>query len=199
MARMAFWNGSLRSRTPNLSVENNKAAKAAARMGAIAQDAAIWETLPVAHPHLIGAEAAKPTPTNAPTTVCVVETGKPARVAMISHVALPASAQPIARMRTPGEGLKRSMVMMPFLMVPVTRLPRATAPTNSVIIDKKPTWGIVKVRAATEVAYELAMSLAPLPKLLTQKKMEMRAIIQSYLATLGAGILRQRYCIRQRA
>lgn len=46
-----------------------------------------------------------------------------------------------------------------------------------------------EVRAATEVAYELATSLAPLPKLLTQKKMEMMAMIQSYLATFAAGIL----------
>jgi hypothetical protein len=44
------------------------------------------------------------------------------------------------------------MEMIPFLIVEVTRAPRATAPTNSVTIDKKPTWIIVNVLAATDVA-----------------------------------------------
>ena len=71
--------------------------------------------------------------------------------------------------------------MMPFLMVEVTRLPKATAPTNSVHMDNRPTWSIVRVRAATEEAYELATSLAPLPNELQQKAMEMIARIQPYL------------------
>ena len=79
-------------------------------------------------------------------------------------------------------------------MIPVTRLPRATAPTNLVIMDRMPTYGIVSVRAATEVAYELAKLLAPLPKLLMQKKIRMMATIQSYLATFAAGILDICHC-----
>ena len=35
-------------------------------------------------------------------------------------------------------------------MVSVTRAPRATAPTNSVTMDKNPTWTMVKVWAATD-------------------------------------------------
>lgn len=53
---------------------------------------------------------------------------------------------------------------MPFLMVLVTREPSATAPTNSVQKAKTPTMGMLSVCAATEVAYELATSLAPLLK-----------------------------------
>lgn len=73
-------------------------------------------------------------------------------VAMANQVALPNSAEAMANIREPGLPLKRLMEMIPFLMVLVTRLPKATAPTNSVIMDRKPTWGIVKVLAATEVA-----------------------------------------------
>jgi NO-binding membrane sensor protein with MHYT domain len=41
---------------------------------------------------------------------------------------------------------------------------------------------MLSVRAATEVAYELATSLAPLPKALKTKAIEVKARIQSYLA-----------------
>jgi hypothetical protein len=69
------------------------------------------------------------------------------------------------------------MSMIPFLIVSVTRDPRATAPTNSVIVARKPTWNIVKVLAATDVAYEFATSFAPLPKAEKKKKIVVKARI----------------------
>ena len=82
----------------------------------------------------------------------VVDTGIPKRVATINQVALPISAQVMANINTAGSSSKRPIEMIPFLIVEVTRAPRATAPTNSVTTDKNPTWIIVKVLAATELA-----------------------------------------------
>ena len=71
--------------------------------------------------------------------------------------------------------------------------PRATAPKNSVQMDKKPTCNIVKVLAATEVAYALATSLAPFPKDEARYAMNVMAKIQSYslvaAGTRGISIL----------
>ena len=128
------------------------AEKAAEMSGAIPQDAATCETLPLVQSQVTLACEAIPAPTSAPTTVCVVDTGKPALVATSNQVALPTSVHPMTSMRTPGLGVKRSRSIMSFLMVPVTRDPRATAPTNSVTMERKPTWTIVRERAATEVA-----------------------------------------------
>lgn len=121
--------------------------------------------------------------------VCVVETGKPSLVATRSQDALPISAQVMASMREPGFPSKRLMEMMLFLMVLVTRAPRPTAPTNSVMMERIPAWGMLSVLAATEEAYELATSLAPLPKALQMKAMEMMARSQLYLAVAGGAIL----------
>ena len=170
------------------NVANMMAANPAAMSGATAHDAAICETLPFFHSHVIDAWDAKPTPMRAPTTVCVVDTGKPTVLAIASHVALPTSAQPIASMRAPGVSLNRSREMIPLLMVEVTRAPKATAPTNSVHAASIPAWGIVSVRAATEVAYEFATSFAPLPKALKTKAMVVKARIQSYLAVMDGAM-----------
>ncbi len=152
MRRIAHLKGSLRLRMPNLMVPNMIAAKQPAISGAMAHDAAIWDTLPFFHPHCTLAPAAIPAPTRAPTTVWVVETGKPDLVAKMSQVALPNSVQAMVRIRVAGLALKCLISMTLLLIVPVTRDPRATAPTNSVIMAKTPTCGIVRVRAATEVA-----------------------------------------------
>ena len=64
-------------------------------------------------------------------------------------------------------------------MVSVTRAPSATAPTNSVIVARKPTWVMLKVLVAPEVAYELATSLAPLPKADRKNAIVVIARIQS--------------------
>ena len=95
----------------------------------------------------------------------------------------------MANMSAPGLPVKRSIEMMPFLMVEVTRAPSATAPMNSVITASGPTCTMVKVRAATEVAYALATSLAPFPKAEKTKAMVVIARIQSYLAVTGCAIL----------
>jgi hypothetical protein len=61
----------------------------AAMQGAIAQEAAICETLDFFQPQLTGMLEAIPTPTRAPTIDCVVLTGKPSRVQTVNHVAEP--------------------------------------------------------------------------------------------------------------
>jgi len=149
---MAFLSGSARSRTPNLRVAKRMALIAAEIRGAIAQDAATWDTDPFFQLQETLALDAIPAPMRAPTIVWVVETGKPSLVAKRSHEAEPISAQVMTSMRTAGVLVKRFKSMMLFLIVPVTRDPKATAPTNSQIIDKTPTWGMERVRAATEVA-----------------------------------------------
>lgn len=65
------------------------APKPAAMHGAIAQDAAICETLPDFQLHETEMLAAMPTPTSAPTIDCVVLTGKPRAVQTASQVADP--------------------------------------------------------------------------------------------------------------
>ena len=65
------------------------APKPAAIAGAMAQEAAIWPTLPFFQPQLTCMLQAMPTPTSAPTIDWVVLTGKPKRVQTVSHVADP--------------------------------------------------------------------------------------------------------------
>lgn len=65
------------------------APKPAAMAGAMPHEAAIWDTELSSQPHLTGMSNAMPTPTSAPTRDCVVETGKPRRVQMVSHVPEP--------------------------------------------------------------------------------------------------------------
>lgn len=74
----------------------------------------------------------------------------------------------------------------PLLIVDVTRDPMATAPTNSVTQARRPACHIFSVRAATEVAYELATSLAPLDAEEKTKAIVVRASIQVYLWSAGA-------------
>lgn len=56
-------------------------------------------------------------------------------------------------------------------MVLVTFCPKAIAPTNSVIVAKQPAWIKVSDFDETDVAYEFATSLAPMPQRERQKKM----------------------------
>lgn len=157
--------------------------------GAMAHEAATCETLLESQAGLTDVREVKPTPVNALTTVCVVETGNPSLVAMISQVALPTSAQHMASMRTPGLPSKLSIEMILFfLMVLVTRAASLTAPTNSVMTERMPAWGIVSVRAATDDAHELAILLAPLPNELRTKAIVIMPRIQSYLV-VAAGAM----------
>src|SRR4051794_1499438 len=101
-------------------------------------------------------------------------------VAMVRKVADPTSAQPMASMSVAGAGLKVSSEKIPLLIVPVTREPSATAPKNSVPEARTPACHIFRVRAATDVAYEFATSLAPLEADERTKAMVVMARIQSY-------------------
>jgi hypothetical protein len=107
-------------------------------------------------------------------------------VAKVRKTADPTSAQPMASIRVPGTGLKVSSEKIPLLIVPVTREPRATAPRNSVKQARIPAWYILSVRAATDVAYEFATSLAPLEAEDATKAMVVMARIQLYFLSAGA-------------
>jgi hypothetical protein len=99
---------------------------------------------------------------------------------MVRKVALPTSAQPITSMKVAGAGWNFAGPNTPDLIVEVTLDPSATAPRNSVKQARIPACHIFKVRAATEVAYELATSLAPLEAEEKTKAMEVSARIQLY-------------------
>ena len=116
---MAHLKGSLRFKMPNLMVPKRMAENPAAIRGAIAHDAATWDTLPFFQPHDTSAPAAIPAPTRAPTTVWVVDTGNPDLVAIISHAALPNSVQPMMRINVAGLAVKCLISIMLFLIVPV--------------------------------------------------------------------------------
>jgi hypothetical protein len=74
------------------------------------------------------------------------------------------------------------------LIVEVTLEPSATAPRNSVKHARIPACHIFSVRAATDVAYELATSLAPLEADEKTKAIVVRARIQLYFWRAGAMI-----------
>lgn len=76
-----------RSEDPKIMAPNP-----AAMQGAIAQEAAICETLDFFQPQLTEMFEAIPTPTRAPTIDCVVLTGNPSRVQTVNQVAEPKSA-----------------------------------------------------------------------------------------------------------
>lgn len=78
----------------------------------------------------------------------------------------------------------------PLLIVDVTRDPSATAPTNSVIQARRPACHILSVRAATDVAYELATSLAPFDAEEKTKAIVVIAKIQLYFSRAGAIFLK---------
>jgi hypothetical protein len=107
-------------------------------------------------------------------------------VATVRKTADPTSAHPMASIRVAGTGLKVSRAKIPLLIVPVTRDPRATAPKNSVKQARIPACHIFNVLAATDVAYELATSLAPFEADEATKAMVVIARIQSYFFKAGA-------------
>lgn len=142
----------------------------AAMQGAIAQEAAICETLPFFQPQLTEISDAIPTPTRAPTIDCVVLTGKPRAVQIVSQVAdpvqelhsptiislpefySPISATTMAKINVPGELLKGVIEKTPLRIVAVTSWPSEIAPMNSVIVASTPAWTKVKDLELTEVA-----------------------------------------------
>jgi len=107
-------------------------------------------------------------------------------VAIVRKVALPTSAQPMTSIKVAGAGANLSGPKTPDLMVDVTFEPNATAPMNSVKHARIPACHIFNVLAATDVAYELATSLAPLDAAEKIKAIEVSARIQLYFWSAGA-------------
>ena len=108
-----------------------------------------------------GPAAAIPTPITPPMIEWVVETGMVNLVAIVRYVAEPTMAQTMASMRTDGSSVKSEMEMTLVRMVSVTREPTSMAPANSMTEAMHIACLRVSEREATEVAKELATSLAP--------------------------------------
>ncbi len=109
----------------------------------------------------------------------VVDTGKPNRVAMVKKVADATRAHAMPNIRTAGSSLKKSTLMTLLRMVSATREllpsaravpstglpithPTSTAPRNSHTAAIHMACRRVRDREDTEVANELATSLAPM-------------------------------------
>lgn len=83
------------------------------------------------------------------------------RVAIVRYVAEPTMAQVMANMSTDGSCSKRLMEITLVRIVSVTREPTSIAPANSITEAMHMACLRVSEREATEVAKELATSLAP--------------------------------------
>jgi len=79
-----------------------------------------------------------------------------------SYKELPTKAHNIPSMRTDGFSSKSATLMIPLLMVPETRAPASTAPPNSHTVAMAMACIMVRDREETDVAKELATSLAPI-------------------------------------
>merc|ERR1712093_896033 len=157
--------GFLRRRTPNLTKRKRTAPKPAEMAGAMRNPAKmVARPLPPFQPQLTESAppTATPTPATAETIEQVVETGHDMRVQIMSHEALTTRAQVKARSCTPALPSKMSELMMPFLIVSAVRAPTATAPANSMTAAASVACFIVSDLDATDVANELATSLAPM-------------------------------------
>lgn len=91
----------------------------------------------------------------------VVDTGIVKRVAIVSHTDDPTMAQTIPSMSTDGSDSKSSVEMTLVRIVSVTWAPTAMAPANSMQEAMTMACFNVRDREATDVAKELATSLAP--------------------------------------
>jgi|GEM_PF-2593002 len=74
--------------------------------------------------------AAMPLPMTPPTIECVVDTGAPSQVAMLSQIAAPSSAPIITHTKTIGSPMSAGS-MMPFFTVLTTSPPAMIAPAAS--------------------------------------------------------------------
>lgn len=101
----------------------------------------------------------------------MVETGHDSRVQIMSQVAETTRAQVKASISTPALPLKSEREIMPFLMVEATRAPTRTAPRNSHKAAAMQACRRVSDLDETEVAKELATSLAPMLKASKAQKM----------------------------
>ena len=109
----------------------------------------------------------RPTPRIPPMMECVVETGRPIRVAMVSHVAaaIMAAMNPKAMSwENTGSisGSAKSTLRMPFRTVSVTASPAKKAPQNSNTAAMMTACLRVSALEPTEVPMALATSFAPM-------------------------------------
>jgi len=81
---------------------------------------------------------------------------------MVRKVEEPMMAHIMARSRTPGWSSYRCGSMILVRMVSETREPTATEPVNSMMLAMATACFMVKERDETDVAKELATSLAPM-------------------------------------
>jgi len=93
--------------------------------------------------------------------LCVVLTGRPSLVASVKYKEDEITAQVIPSMRTAGSCSKYLVEMILVRMVSATRAPTAIEPVNSMAEAIIIACIIVREREETEVAKELATSLAP--------------------------------------
>lgn len=100
-------------------------------------------------------------PIRPPITLCVVEIGMPYRVATVRKTDDAMMVHIMARSSTCGESAKRRGSTMRVRMVSATRLPTATLPENSQTEAMAMACFSVRDREDTELAKELATSLAP--------------------------------------
>ena len=105
----------------------------------------------------------------------VVDTGRPMRVAMVSQVEEPTRAHTMASINTAGSSSKKSVEMSFFRMVSATREPTRTAPRNSQKVAMIMACVRVRDLDETEVANELATSLAPMFQASMKAKMTPKA------------------------
>jgi len=105
--------------------------------------------------------AAIPAPMTPPTTLCVVETGAPIHVAILTQSAAASSAAIIAQMNTVAFAML-SGAMIPLAMVETTSPPAINAPalSNTTAITMAPP--MVSALAPTAGPMLLATSLAPI-------------------------------------
>jgi len=100
-------------------------------------------------------------PTIPPTMLCVVDTGSPHRVAAVRKTDEPIMAHIMASISTLGSLSYSCGSTILVRMVSATREPTKTEPLNSVMEAMTIACFIVRQRDETEVANELATSLAP--------------------------------------
>jgi len=100
-------------------------------------------------------------PTRPPRVECVVDTGKPYRVAKVRKMEEPTRVHIMARSRTLGWSLKCIGSTILVRIVSATREPTAIEPETSVKHAMAIACFIVRDRDEMDVANELATSLAP--------------------------------------
>ena len=103
-------------------------------------------------------------PTIPPTMECVVDTGKPLRLANKSHKAAASSADIMMKMKSLGARATTDRSTMPLRMVSVTSPPAITAPLTSKTAATSSACFMVSVPAPTLVPNALATSLPPMLK-----------------------------------